>query len=152
MQCDQFIDSSYPTLQHPSSNPGGLPRFSTVGQVQILSGNDGRRPRRRTAYNQQDASWVDRQEASLQYDTSESDSKFSSLKESNGAGNEEGEPVLPDSSTTFSGPLEPLDPSWGPTPANLELLSEDSFRCAYWCRFGIFIGRRQNDTIRVGWK
>jgi len=50
-------------------------------------------------------------------------SKFSSLKKSREAANEEGELVLPGPSVAFGGPPGPLDFSRGPILTNLESLS-----------------------------
>ena len=213
MQCDQFTGNGYPTLQHSSSNPGGPPPFATA-QQQGASTSKPRRKRRKKAPKEDSHAanntllgQINKNITTMRH-LRVTHAKFSSLKESKEAANEESDLALPGPSATFGGPTEPLDFSGGPILTNLEPLSnvnpwsrrldddcdigpqeaenclhwmgekvlehsgfqgryliqrairqclhspyrdvEDSFRCAYWCCFRIFIERRADDTIPIG--
>ena len=131
MQCDQFVGNGYPTLQHSSSNPDGAPSFSTVGQAQSqgLSTSRPRRKRRKKAPKEDSHAanntllgLINKNITTMRH-LRVTHSKFSSLKESKDAANEENELALPGPSAAFGGPLEPLDFSGGPILTNLEPLS-----------------------------
>lgn len=131
MQCDQFIGNGYPALQHSSSNPGSPPPFTTVGQThpQSLPMSKSRRKRRKKApkedshaTNKTLLGLINKNLTTMRH-LRVTHSKFSSLKESKEAANEEGGLALPGPSAAFGGPAEPLDFSGGPILTNLDPLS-----------------------------
>lgn len=131
MQCDQFIGSGYPTLRHSSSNPDGPPPFATAGQThpQTMPTSKPRRKRRKKApkedshaANKTLLGLINKNITTMRH-LRVTHSKFSSLKESKEATNEEGGLALPGTSASFGGPPEPLDFSGGPILTNLEPLS-----------------------------
>lgn len=131
MQCDQFIGNGYPALQHSSSNPGDPPPFAAFGQgqAQILPTWKPRRKRRKKApkedshaANKTLLGQINKNITTMRH-LRVIHSKFSSLKESKEAVNEESGLALPGPSASFGGPPEPPDFSGGPILTNLEPLS-----------------------------
>lgn len=131
MQSDQFIGNGYPALQHSSSNPDSPPPFASVGQgqTQILPAWKPRRKRRKKApkedshaANKTLLGLINKNITTMRH-LRVTHSKFSGLKESKEAANEEGGLALPGPSASFGGPPEPPDFSGGPILTNLEPLS-----------------------------
>ena len=131
MQCDQFIGNGYPALQQSSSNPDCPPPFATVGQgqTQTLPTWKPRRKRRKKApkedfhaANKTLLGLINKNLTTMRH-LRVTHSKFSNLKESKEATNEESGLALPGPSATFGGPPEPPDFSGGPILTNLEPLS-----------------------------
>lgn len=130
MQCDQLIGNGYPTLRHPSSNPENPPPFATAGQTQTQTMLKSKsRRKRRKKVPEEDSHAANKTLLGLMNKNITTmrrlrvtHSKFSSLKESKEATNEEGGLALPGTSAAFGGPPEPLDFS-GPILTNLEPLS-----------------------------
>jgi transcriptional activator SPT7 len=131
MQCDQFIGNGYPALRHPSSNPDAPPPFATAGQAQAqtLPMPKPRRKRRKKApredpraANETLLGLINKNITTMRH-LRVTHSRFSSLKETKEATNDEGGLALPGPSASFGGPPEPLDFSGGPILTNLEPLS-----------------------------
>jgi hypothetical protein len=102
-------------LPYTLSNPGGLPLFITTGQVQLQGpsiskprGKRRKKARRKThAANKTLLGPINKIITMRHLRVTRS--KFSSLEESKGATNEEGELALPGRSATLGGPPGPLD-------------------------------------------
>jgi len=131
MQCDQFIGNGYPALHHSSSNPDNPPPFATVGQAptQNLPTWKPRRKRRKKVPKEDPRAasgtllgLINKNITTMRH-LRVTHSKFSNLKESKEAVNEEGGLALPGPSAASGGPPEPLDFSGGPILTNLEPLS-----------------------------
>lgn len=131
MQCDQFIGNGYPTLCHSSSNLDGSPPFATAGQLQreTLPTSKPRLKRRKKvpkedshAANKTLLGLINKNITTMRH-LRVTHSKFSLLKESKEATNEEGGLALPGTSAAFGGPSEPPDFSRGPILTNLEPLN-----------------------------
>jgi hypothetical protein len=131
MQCDQFIGNCYLHCSTLCPTQVARLRLQPLGRHsrkayrhRSLGGNDGRRPRRRTphAANNTLLGLINKNTTAVRH-LRVTHSRFSNLKESKEAVNEEGELALPGPSATLGGPLDTLDYSGAPILTDLEPLS-----------------------------
>ncbi|KAF9783848.1 hypothetical protein BJ322DRAFT_1007972 [Thelephora terrestris] len=139
MQCDQFVGSGYPALRYSSSNPDGPPPFATAAQahVQTLQTSNPRRKRRKKvpkedshAANKTLLGLINKNITTVRH-LRVTHSKFSSLKESKEAANDEGGLALPGTSAAFE-PLSNINPWSRRLDEDRDFSPREAENCLHW--------------------